>query len=253
MNDDLAQKLKYLRLNGLLAHWDDYLTQAAQSNFSHARLLTQVVEEEHRLKEQQARALRLKQAQLPELLALETYPFEKQPKLNKKKLLALYDSLSYLQNHQNIIWLGRTGCGKTGLATGFVIHAIDQGYRARYVLFAQLIQEFYRSAADHSEERVLKKHLAFDPLLVDEIGYAEVEPAQVGLFFTLLQKRHKKKSTLLTSNLGFSEWGGFLKNDHLTAALIDRLTETSYVFNMKQCIGLRTELNQAADAEPPTT
>lgn len=253
MNEDLAQKLKYLRLNGLLDHWEEYLALAAQSNFSHARLLIHVVEEEHRLKAQQARALRLQQAQLPELLRLETYPFDKQPKLQKKKLLALYDSLSYLHNHQNILWLGRTGCGKTGLATGFVLHAIDQGYRARYVLFAELIQEFYQSAADHSEQRVLKKYLAFDPLLIDELGYVEVEPAQVGLFFTLLQKRHKKKSTLLTSNLGFSEWGGFLKNDHLTAALIDRLTETSYVFNMKQCVGLRPELNQTTDAEPPAT
>ena len=66
---------------------------------------------------------------------------------------------------------------------------------------------------------------------------------QVGLFFTLMQKRHRKKSTLLTSNLGFSEWGSFLKNDHLTAALIDRLTETSHVFNMRECITLRAQLS----------
>lgn len=253
MNDDLAQKLKYLRLNGLLDHWDEYLALAAKSNFSHAHLLTHIVEEEHRIKQHNARALRLKLAKLPEQLALETYPFDKQPKLNKKKILALYDSLSYLTNHQNIIWLGRTGCGKTGLASGFVLHAIDQGYSARYVLFAELIQEFYKAAADHSEERVLRKYLSFDPLLVDEIGYVEVEPAQVGLFFTLMQKRHKKKSTLITSNLGFSDWGSFLKNDHLTAALIDRLTETSHVFNMKQCVGLRTDLNNAADPELPET
>jgi DNA replication protein DnaC len=253
MNDDLAQKLKYLHLNGLLANWDEYLIQAAKSNLSHARLLIHVVEEEHRIKQQNARTLRVKQARLPELLALETYPFEKQPKLNKKKILALYDSLSYLKNHQNIIWLGRTGCGKTGLATGFVIHAIDQGYSARYVLFAELIHEFYKSAADHSQERVLKKYLSFNPLFIDEIGYVEVEPAQVGLFFTLMQKRHKKKSTLITSNLGFSEWGSFLKNDHLTAALIDRLTEISHVFNMKQCIGLRTDLTQTSDGESPET
>jgi DNA replication protein DnaC len=83
------------------------------------------------------------------------------------------------------------------------------------------------------------------------MGYAEAEPAQVGLFFTLMQKRHKKKSTLITSNLGFSEWANFLKNEHLTAALIDRLTETSHVFNMKQCVGLRTELNSVADNDTP--
>jgi DNA replication protein DnaC len=173
------------------------------------------------------------------MLVIETYPFEQQPKLNKKKIMALYDSLSFLSEHQNIVWLGRTGCGKTGLATSFLIHAINQGYSGRTVLFAELIAELFRSVADHSEHKVLRKYLSYEILHIDEIGYLEVEPVQVGLFFTLMHKRHKKKSTLITSNLGFSEWGSFLKNDHLTAALIDRLTETSHVFNMKQCKGLR--------------
>jgi len=72
--------------------------------------------------------------------------------------------------------------------------------------------------------------------------YVEIEPDQVGLFFTLLQKRHQTKPTLITSNLGFSEWRSFLKNDHLTAALIDRLTELSYVINMTKCQSLRAKL-----------
>ena len=96
--------------------------------------------------------------------------------------------------------------------------------------------------ADHSQRTVLKEFLSYDCLLIDEIGYVEVEPVQVGLFYTLMQKRHKNKPTLITSNLGFSEWGSFLKNDHLTAALVDRLTENSHVINMKQCVGLRPKL-----------
>ena len=242
MNDELAAQLKYLRLGGLLAHWDAYLTLAAQRNFSHAHLLTHVLEEEYRLKQEHARQLRRQCAHIPEPWVIETFPFAQQPKLNQKRIMALYDSLSYLKNHQNLIWLGGTGCGKTGLATSFLIQALDQGYRGRYVLFADLVAEFYRSAADHSEEKALKKYLAFDALLIDEMGYVEAEPAQVGLFFTLMHQRHKKKPTFITSNLGFSEWGSFLKNDHLTAALIDRLTENSHVFNMKGCVSLRPKM-----------
>ncbi len=89
---------------------------------------------------------------------------------------------------------------------------------------------------------MLKEYSSVDCLLIDEIGYAEIEPVQVGLFFALMQNRHKKKSTLLTSNLGFGDWKSFLKNEHLTAALIDRLTENSYVFNMRHCVGLRPKL-----------
>jgi DNA replication protein DnaC len=148
MNDDLTQPLKYLRLKGLLAHWDDYLKLAAQKNYSHDRLLRHVVEEECRTKRESARQFRLRKAGIPEPLVIETYPFARQPKLNKKKLMALYDSLSFIQDHQNILWLGRTGCGKTGLATSFLIHAINHGYSGRFVSFAQLT----------SEAKVLRKY-----------------------------------------------------------------------------------------------
>ena len=157
--------------------------------------------------------------------------------------MALYDSLTFMSHSQNIVWLGGTGVGKSGLATSFLIHAINQGYSGRYVLFAELLAQFYRSCADHSEVKLLSKYLSYDCLLIDEIGYVEVEAVQVGLFFTLMHKRHRKKPTLITSNLGFSEWGSFLKNPHLTAALIDRLTENSHVINMKQCVSLRPKLS----------
>lgn len=242
MNDPLAAKLKYLRLGRLLAHWDDDLKLAGDQRFSHGRLLTHIVEEEYRIKQDKARQLRLQHAHFPEPWVIETFPFERQPKLNKKKIMALYDCLDYMNRSQNIIWLGGTGVGKTGLAISFSTQAINQGYSARYVLFAELIDQLYQSVADHSEAKVLKKYLAYDVLCIDEIGYVEVEPVQVGLFFTLMQKRHKKKPTLITSNLGFSDWGSFLKNAHLTAALIDRLTENSHVINMKQCVSLRAKL-----------
>lgn len=244
MTDTLAEQLKYLRLTGLLTRWDEHLKAAAHSNLSHARLLTRVIEEEYRLKCDQAREQRLKLAQIPEKLVLDTFPFNRQPKLNQKKILALYDSMAFLKDKQNILWMGGTGVGKTGLATGFLIQAIHQGARGRYVLFADLLHQLHRSQADRSQARVLRRYLQYDILLVDEIGYVDAEPAQVGLFFTLLQKRHRQRSTLITSNLGFSEWASFLKNPHLTAALIDRLTESSHVFNMKDCVSLRTRMTE---------
>ncbi len=246
MNDDLKEKLRALRLPRLAAHWDEELKEAARQRLSHATLLTHLVEEEYRLKCDRARQQRLQRARLPEPWTIETFPFERQPKLNRKAIFALYDTMDFLAKAQNIVWLGRTGCGKTGLASSFLVGAIQRGATGRYVLFADLVAQLYQSVAVHTQEKVLKKYLRWDLLLIDEIGYVEVEPVQVGLFFTLMQKRHRKKSTLLTSNLGFSEWGSFLKNDHLTAALIDRLTEASHVFNMKECVTLRGKL--AADS-----
>ena len=244
MDEKLREMLNHLRLRGLLDNWDTYLTLAAEKRWSQAKLLKHVVDQEYKLKRQNAHQLRLKKAKIPERFAIETYPFTRQPKLNKKRILALYDTFEYMRNNQNIIWLGPTGCGKTGLATSFLINAIDQGFTGRYVLFAELLAELYQAVADHSEHKLIKRYFNFDCLLIDEIGYVEVEPVQVGLFFTLMHNRHKEKSTLITSNLGFGQWSTFLKNDHLTAALIDRLTEVSHVINMNSCRSIRPTLNQ---------
>jgi len=245
MNDKLIAMLKYLRLRGLLENWDRYLKLAQKGNFSHVRLLEYVITEEYKLKKENSRRLRLVKSKIPEKFAMETYPFDRQKKLKRKKILSAYDSFDYMTKHQNIILIGPTGVGKTGLATAFLTHAIDRGHNGRFILFPELIEMLYKSVADHSEARMIKTFSSYDCLLVDEVGYVEVEPVQVGLFFTLMSRRHKTKTTLITSNLGFEQWGTFLKNDNLTAALIDRLTENSYVVNMKNCISLRSKLDQA--------
>lgn len=243
MDEQLENTLKYLRLGNLLENWDALLAKARRGRFSHERLLNDVLEAESRAKSEHARLLRRKRSRIPEMLEIETFPFSRQPKLNRKRIMSLYDSFDYMTRRQNIVWLGPTGCGKTGLATGFLLQALDRGHRGYFVTFPQLVAELYTSLADHSEEKVLRKYCAYDCLVIDEVGYVEVEPAQVGLFFTLMQKRHKTKTTLITSNLGFGDWGSFLNNQHLTAALIDRLTETSHVINMKNCHSLRNKLD----------
>lgn len=248
MDEELASTLKYLRLTNLLAHWDHYVSMAPKGNCSLVQLLRQLLGDEAKARRNNARAQRLKRARIPEPWVMETFPFNQQPKLNQKRVLGLYDAFEYVQKNQNLIWIGPTGCGKTGLATSFLIQAIQRGCNGRYVLFPELVAELYSSVADHSEEKVIKRYLAYDCLLIDEVGYVEVEAVQVGLFFTLMQRRHRKRSTLITSNLGFSEWRSFLKNDHLAAALIDRLTETSHVFNMKGCRSLRKNLNETSEA-----
>ena len=243
MDDELKNTLRYLHLWGLLAHWDEYLDLARRQRFSPVRLLRHVVDEEAKIRNANARKLRLARARIPELWRMETYPFNRQPKLDKKRILSIYDAFDYMTKPQNVIWVGPTGVGKTALATAFLIQAIERGHTGRYIQFPDLIAELYRSVADHSEHQVIKRYFAYDCICIDEVGYVEVEPVQVGLFFTLMQQRHRKKPTLITSNLGFSEWRSFLKNDHLTAALIDRLTENSHVINMKHCVSLRDKLH----------
>jgi DNA replication protein DnaC len=244
MDEGLVIMLKYLRLGRLLSHWDEYLATARQGRYSAERLLKYVLEEEYRAKRENARLLRRQRANIPEMMEMETFPFSRQPKLDRKKIMSYYDSFDYMTKRCNMVWVGPTGCGKTGLATAFLLQAIDRGHRGYFVTFPELLQELFQSLADRSEGKLLKRYLSYDCLVIDEVGYVEVEPAQVGQFFTLMHKRHKKKTTIITSNLGFSEWGSFLHNVQLTAALLDRLTETSHVINMKNCESLRDKLDK---------
>lgn len=245
MDEELNEMLKYLRLTGLSENWDQYLAVAQKGNYSQVRMLKYIIKEEYKIKMKNSKKLRLNRAKIPEKYVIETYPFKRQPKLSKKNIVNMYDSFDYMENSRNIIWIGPTGTGKTGLATSFLTHAISKGYKGRFITFHELVELLYQSVADHTESKVIKTFASYDCLLIDELGYVEVEPVQVGMFFTLMQKRHKKKTTLITSNLGFSQWSSFLKNDHLTAALIDRLTENSRIVNMKNCVSLRTRLDKA--------
>lgn len=245
MDKEFEEMIKYIGLRKLQANWSAYLDMAAKKNLSHAGLLKKIIEEEYLLKQENARKRRVSHAKIPEQLVIETFPFNRQPKLNRKKIMAIYDTFDFIDKHHNIVWIGATGAGKTGLATSFLMEALNRGYNGKFILFPELIEQLFQAKADRSEAALIKKYVSYDILLIDEMGYVETNTAQVGLFFTLMHKRHKKKSTLITSNLGFDQWGSFLKNNQLTAALIDRITENSHVINMNECDSLRTRLKQS--------
>ncbi|MBL0713553.1 MAG: ATP-binding protein, partial [Desulfosarcina sp.] len=149
--------LKYLRLNVLIENWDRYLKIAAKGNYSHARLLEYVVSEEHQIKKENARKMRVRRAGIPETFVLETFPFLRQPKLNKKRIESMYDGFDYMTQSRNIIFIGPTGTGKSGLATAFLIHAINQCYNGLFITFPELVERLYQSIADNTQAKTVKK------------------------------------------------------------------------------------------------
>ncbi len=174
MDEPLISLLRFLRLPGCLENWESLVEKATREEPPYGKFLRDVLERESAIKRERGRLLRIKKAQIPELVAMETYPFDRQPRLNRKQVLEIYDSLSYIKNNNHIALIGPTGTGKSGLATSFLVHAINQGYSGRFIDFVDLISELYQAMADHSEKKVFKRYLKYDCLLIDELGYHEV-------------------------------------------------------------------------------
>lgn len=241
MEANIKDKLVVLSLNYLVDNWDLEIKKTEQEDWTPQKFLRHVINKEYEYKLERSRINRVKSSKSPIEYSIETYPFTSQPHLNKQRLLSNYESLNYIHEKRNLIFMGPTGTGKTGLATAFLLNAINCGHRGRFVLFADLIQELWASQADHKTKSVLNKYASYKCLLIDEVGYLNVEEAQVGLFFSLMQKRHKKSCTIITTNLGFKDWEGYLGHKQLASVLIDRLTDNGHVINMKKCVGLRSD------------
>ncbi|MEI7906201.1 MAG: ATP-binding protein [Bacteroidota bacterium] len=246
------EKLAALELNHLKSTWGEVLKNAKAKQPSYQRLLEEIIDAEYDSKKERMRLARLRRAQIPEIMVLETFPFERQPQLKKRLVTQIYDSMEFITQHEDLVFIGPTGCGKTGLGTSFLVHAINKGYRGCFIDFGRLIHKLQQSKGDMSEEKILRLFESYDVLLIDELGYTSLEKDQAGLFFELMKRRHKKHCTILTTQLGFEEWANFLQSPHLTAALLDRITVNCAVFNMKTCISIRPKrIVYGSDSQEP--
>ena len=142
----------------------------------------------------------MKQARLPEAWTIESFPFKRQPGVNLKQIRTLAE-LEFVAKAENIVLLGPTGVGKTGLASGLLLKAIQNGYRGRFIRAQDLFDEMYASLADRSTRQLLNALIRIDCLLIDELGYVNLRPEQTNIFFKLMEERYRRKPTIITSNL----------------------------------------------------
>ena len=236
---NMQEKLGVLGLNHLKSGWEEILKNAKIKQPSYQKLLEDIIDAEYDTKREKMRLARLKKAHIPEIMVLETFPFERQPLLKRRLVTQIYDSLEFITKQEDLVFIGPTGCGKTGLGTAFLVHAINKGYRGYFIDFGRLIHKLQQAKGDLTEENILRLFASYDVLLIDELGYADLNKDQAGLFFELMKRRHKKHCTILTTQLGFEEWASFIHNAHLAAALLDRITVNCAVFNMKTCLSIR--------------
>jgi len=224
MNEELEQLLLNLKLTTVAARLEEYLAAAERDGTPIRTLLVQLLRAECQARQQAALDARLKRAQLPEVWTLESFPFKVQTGVRERQIRTLAE-LDFIPKAENIIFIGETGVGKTGLMSALVLKAVQNGYRARFIKAQDLFDELYASLADRSTRRLIRSLASIDLLAIDEMGYLNVKPEQTNIFFKLMEERHHRRPTLLTTNLPYAAWADFLGNRPLTEALLSRLRE----------------------------
>lgn len=221
-DDDLDQLLTSLRLPRLRKVIDQELARAEKTQPSYRELIARLLREEVHAQREQRTASRVKRAKLPESWTLETFPFDRQPGVSAAAVKQLAE-LSFLERRQNLVLIGPTGVGKTGIALSLMRKAVQNGYRGRFIKAPDLFDELWSSVADRSSRKLLDHLSRLDLLAIDEMGYLNLRPEQCNLFFKLMEERYNRRSTILTTNLDYDAWYSFLGQKEMVSALLDRL------------------------------
>ena len=222
MNDDLEQLLINLKLKKIREILPASLERAETEGSSYTELLLRLFGEEYQDREMRYLSHRIRRARLPEPWTLESFPWDRQPGVQRAVLeeLAL---LSFVERASNIVFIGHTGTGKTGLSIGLLRKALESGKRGLFVKAQDLFDEMYASLADRSSRKLLKRLASLDLLVIDEMGYLNLRPEQSNIFFKLMEERYGRKATIITTNLDYEEWYAFLGQKQMVGALLDRL------------------------------
>ncbi len=222
MTEEIEQLLKSLHLRKIEELLDEELRRAEQEQIPYHEFLLRLVRPQWHAKQQQALEWRIKRARLPERWTLETFPFKKQPGVNRRQIRTLSE-LDFIPRAQNIVLIGPTGVGKTGLASGLLLKALQNGYRGQFLRAQDLFDDMYASLADHSSRKLINRLARLDLLVIDEMGYLNLRPEQTNIFFKLMEERYNRRATLITTNLDYDEWHQFLGNKPMVEALLSRL------------------------------
>ena len=215
----LKENLEYLKLKQFSLHLDELI---AERNTSLVEALLKLTDYEVDTKRINAANQMVKTAAFPALKDISSFDFSFQPSIDERQIKDLC-SLAFLENNENIVFLGSSGVGKTHLSISIGIEAARQRYSTYFIKCSNLLENLKKAQDENRLEARLKHYASYRLLIIDELGYLPISEGDERLLFQLIDRRYEKKSTIVSTNINFSDWEGIFYDIRIANAILDRI------------------------------